>query len=41
MGAAGSYAVGLLHHRGALQLGVLMLGFALAAMAAQTVLHRR
>jgi DHA1 family bicyclomycin/chloramphenicol resistance-like MFS transporter len=41
MGAAGGYAVGLFTHDGALNLGLLMLGFALCALAAQVALLRR
>lgn len=41
MGALGGYAVGLLPHEGALNLGWLMLAFAGCAAAAQGALHRR
>ena len=41
MGAVGGYAVGLLHHDGAVNLGLLMLGFTLLAVGAQALLHRR
>ncbi len=40
MGAAGGYAVGLFTHNGALNLGLLMLGFALCALVALVVLLR-
>ena len=40
-GALGSYFVGLMPHDGAVNLGLLMLGFMLAALCAQVVLHRR
>jgi DHA1 family bicyclomycin/chloramphenicol resistance-like MFS transporter len=40
MGAAGGYAVGLLTHHGAANLGWLMLGLAGCGAVAQTVLHR-
>jgi len=39
-GAAGGYAVGLFTHHGALNLGWLMLGFALCAAVAQVALRR-
>ena len=41
MGAVGGYAVGLFSHDGAVNLGLLMLGFTLCALAAQLLLHRR
>jgi DHA1 family bicyclomycin/chloramphenicol resistance-like MFS transporter len=40
VGAAGGNAVGLLHHEGAVNLGWLMLGFALCSAVAQGVLVR-
>ena len=40
MGAVGGYAVGLFTHEGALNLGLLMLGFALCALAALVLLLR-
>jgi DHA1 family bicyclomycin/chloramphenicol resistance-like MFS transporter len=41
MGAFGGYAVGLMPHDGAVNLGLLMMGFTLCALAAQWMLHRR
>jgi DHA1 family bicyclomycin/chloramphenicol resistance-like MFS transporter len=41
MGAAGAYAVGLVDHRGALNLGWLMMGLAVCGLLAQMRLHRR
>ena len=41
MGAFGGYAVGLVSHDGAVNLGLLMMGFTLCALAAQWALHRR
>jgi len=41
MGAVGGYAVGLFSHDGAVNLGWLMLGFTLCAVAAQGLLQRR
>lgn len=41
MGAVGGYAVGLLTHDGAVNLGLLMMGCTLCAVAAQALLHRR
>ena len=41
MGALGGYTVGWVPHDGSVNLGLLMLGFTLAAITAQTVLHRR
>ncbi len=41
MGAVGGYAVGLVSHDGAVNLGLLMMGFTLCALAAQWMLHRR
>jgi DHA1 family bicyclomycin/chloramphenicol resistance-like MFS transporter len=41
MGAVGGFAVGLFRHEGALNLGLLMLGFALCGAIAQWLLHRR
>jgi DHA1 family bicyclomycin/chloramphenicol resistance-like MFS transporter len=41
MGAAGAYAVGLLNHHGAVNLGWLMLGFSGCAAVAQVFLHLR
>lgn len=41
MGAVGGYTVGLVSHDGSVNLGLLMLGFTLGALAAQVVLHRR
>jgi len=41
MGAIGGYAVGLVPHDGAVNLGLLMMGFTLCALAAQVLLHRR
>ena len=41
MGAAGGYAVGLFEHRGALNLGALMMGLAVCGLLAQLLLHRR
>jgi DHA1 family bicyclomycin/chloramphenicol resistance-like MFS transporter len=41
MGAFGGYAVGLMPHDGAVNLGLLMMGFTLCALAAQWLLHRR
>lgn len=41
MGAFGGYAVGLVPHDGAVNLGLLMMGFTLCALAAQWMLHRR
>ena len=41
MGALAGYMVGLFHHDGSVNLGLLMLGFTLCALAAQAVLHRR
>ena len=40
-GATGGYLVGLVPHEGAVNLGWVMLGFALLAAAAQFFLHRR
>lgn len=40
MGAVGGYAVGLVTHEGAVNLGWVMLGFALCALVAQGFLHR-
>ena len=40
-GATGGYLVGLVPHQGAVNLGWMMLGFALVAAAAQFFLHRR
>jgi DHA1 family bicyclomycin/chloramphenicol resistance-like MFS transporter len=40
MGAVGGYAVGLVTHQGAVNLGWVMLGFALCALVAQGFLHR-
>ncbi len=40
MGAVGAFAVGLLDHHGAVNLGLLMFGIAACALAAQLVLHR-
>lgn len=40
LGAAGGYTVGLVRHDGAVNLGWLMLGFALSAATAQALLHR-
>ncbi|MDO9294118.1 MAG: hypothetical protein Q7U09_21260, partial [Hydrogenophaga sp.] len=40
-GAVGGFAVGLFRHEGALNLGLLMLGFALCGAFAQWLLHRR
>lgn len=40
MGAVAGYAVGLVPHEGAVNLGILMMGFALCAAGAQAVLHR-
>lgn len=40
-GATGGYLVGLVPHHGAVNLGWTMLGFALIAALAQTLLHRR
>ena len=40
MGAVGGYTVGLVSHNGSVNLGLLMLGFTLGALAAQLVLHR-
>ena len=40
-GAVGGFAVGLFRHEGALNLGWLMLGFALCGAFAQWLLHRR
>ena len=41
MGAVGGYTVGLVSHDGSVNLGLLMMGFTLAALTAQVVLHRR
>jgi DHA1 family bicyclomycin/chloramphenicol resistance-like MFS transporter len=41
MGAVGGYAVGLVPHEGAVNLGWLMLGLGSVALAAQVVLNRR
>ncbi|MDT4865223.1 hypothetical protein FQZ97_1000120 [compost metagenome] len=41
MGAVGGYAVGLVPHDGAVNLGWLMLGLGSVAMAAQVMLNRR
>ena len=41
VGALGAYTVGLVPHQGSLNLGWLMLGFTLVALAAQLALHRR
>ncbi len=41
MGAASSYSVGLVPHDGVVNLGWIMLGCTLCALAAQFVLHRR
>lgn len=41
MGAIGGYVVGLLSHDGALNLGLLMLGFSLCGAGAQMLLRRR
>ena len=41
MGAAGGYAVGLVPHHGAVNLGWLMLGLGSVALMAQVVLNRR
>jgi DHA1 family bicyclomycin/chloramphenicol resistance-like MFS transporter len=41
MGAVGGFTVGLFTHEGAVNLGLLMLGFALCAAVAQGLLHRR
>lgn len=40
MGAVGGFTVGLFTHEGAVNLGLLMLGFALCAAVAQGLLHR-
>jgi DHA1 family bicyclomycin/chloramphenicol resistance-like MFS transporter len=40
MGAVGGFTVGLFSHEGAVNLGLLMLGFALCAAVAQGLLHR-
>ena len=40
VGALGGYAVGWVRHDGSVNLGLLMMGFTLAAIAAQSVLHR-
>ncbi len=40
MGAVAGYAVGLVPHEGAVNLGILMMGLALCAAGAQAVLHR-
>ncbi len=40
MGAAGAYSVGLVAHRGSVNLGLLMMGFTLCAVAAQVLLLR-
>jgi MFS transporter, DHA1 family, multidrug resistance protein len=41
MGAVGGFAVGLFHHEGAINLGWLMLLFAVCGASAQWLLHRR
>ena len=41
MGAVGGYAVGLVPHEGAVNLGWLMLGLGSVALVAQVVLNRR
>ncbi|MBP8310483.1 MAG: Bcr/CflA family efflux MFS transporter [Burkholderiaceae bacterium] len=41
MGALGGYTVGWVPHDGSVNLALLMMGFTLAAIAAQTVLHRQ
>ena len=41
MGALGGYSVGLVSHEDTVNLGLLLLGFTLCAMAAQFILHRR
>ena len=41
LGALGGYTVGWVPHDGSVNLGLLMMGFTLAAITAQTVLHRR
>jgi DHA1 family bicyclomycin/chloramphenicol resistance-like MFS transporter len=41
MGALGGYAVGLVPHDGSVNLGLLMMGLTLAAILAQTILHRQ
>ena len=40
LGALGGYTVGWVPHDGSVNLGLLMMGFTLAAITAQTVLHR-
>jgi DHA1 family bicyclomycin/chloramphenicol resistance-like MFS transporter len=40
-GALGGYLVGLMSHDGSVHLGLLMMGFTLAALGAQMLLHRR
>ncbi len=40
LGAVGAFAVGLFAHRGAVNLGLLMLGIAACALIAQLLLHR-
>ncbi len=40
MGAVGGYSVGLVQHHGAVNLGLLMMGFTLCAVVAQILLHK-
>ncbi|MEZ5660403.1 MAG: hypothetical protein R3E83_18275 [Burkholderiaceae bacterium] len=40
-GAVGGYAVGLVSHESSVNLGLLMLGFAMIAVVAQTFMMKR